>query len=266
MKNIFSLLLIGLLSIMLSGCGSNDTSSDYSGNSAMSDTDIASSDMDMNNMDTSGMDMSSLDLGSMNMGGMDINAMLTTMTGGSQTGAGENTNPEYRLLGEINVTIAPQYGDSNKMFFHLASAQAQNGDERISEPTYTRVSSGYLVQLPAYAIDPVADKYYPQGNPTYNYFKFTLPSPLPTMEQIKQAPGGMISYRLQDPFSVENKYYPQEYQKYSFGNVNIMYIDAQSYASVHAIIIGGYILADVFTDENKTKNVFVTFGSMIFQE
>lgn len=264
MKNIFSLLFVGVLSIALSGCGGNNTSSNYSSSGYSTD----SGDNSMNNIDMSSMnlDMSSLD--GIDMSNMDIDSMLATMMGGGQTGAGENTNPEYRLLGEINVTIAPQYGDPSGMFFHLASAQAQNGDERISEPTYARVSNGYLVQLPAYAINPATDTYYPQYNPEYNYFKFTLPSPLPTMQEIMQAPGKMISYRLQYPASVPNMYYPPEYQVYGFGNVNIMYIDAQSYASVGAIIIGGYILADVFTDVNmtKTKNVFVTFGSMIFQE
>jgi len=255
---------------MLVACGDDTSDTGYEVDTSLAgadtgmDTDIASVDMDMDNMSMDGLDMDSL----MNMNmELDENVM-NSMIGGGGTGAGENTNPEYRLLGEINITIAPQYGDPSGVFYQLASAQAQNGDTRISEPTYTMVSNGYLVQLPAYAINPVTDTYYPEYNPEFNYFKFTLPNQLPTMNDIMSSPGGMISYPLQYPVSVPNMYYPPEYQVYGFGNINLMYIDKDSYASVGAIIIGGYILADVFTDVNmtQTKNVFMTFGTMIFKE
>jgi hypothetical protein len=268
MNKVVKLFSLFLLSFMLVACGEDTSDTGYTVDTSMSDDGSSS----MDSVDTSSMSMDmdmDMDMDSLMSMDMDTGAMMEAMMGSSGTGAGENTNPEYRLLGEVNVTIAPQYGDPSGVFYQLASAQSQNADTRISEPTYKMVSDGYLVQLPAYAINPVMDEYYPDYDPEYNYFKFTLPNTLPTMADIMSSQGGMISYPVVYPANyVLNEYYPPEYQVYGFGKVNLMYIDKDSYASVGAIIIGGYILIDVYTNEEmtETKNVFVTFGTMIFKE
>jgi hypothetical protein len=257
MNRLLTILTLVILSVFLTACGDGggDAGSAGGGSGGLGDM---SSLTNGGNMDGLEIDADTDEL--MAMGGsIDMSAI---MGGGGSAGAGANDTKKYRILGDINVTIGSQYGDPQGKFYQLHATQPAS-DTTVLSPTYRTFPSGYTVQIPAYDIK--NDIYMKDTTPIYNLFRFVITDSWEIATQ-KWHNYGVVRYRLAYPSSVPPQYYPEAYAAYGFGYVNIMYVDATSYASVGGVVIGGYILADVFTNPEMTatKNVFTTFGLMIF--